>query len=698
MRKSKIIFIIVFSILLSVLSIGITSFYDRVRENAADTSNVNPNDYDIDTMKYHLEVFMLAMSQATDEEYQLLQNDILSEEEKQFFQNEWNAQVNGIEKSIYNDPYFAFSITNTKTGETRENHMDLLNRNNDKYCLYQHIKFNENGEMTNDSDINYWFDNTLLYDLFGSDVVGSYTDNDDDVIYIELDRLQLNQPKNLDITFMIPQRLSDDAGVISSTFYKIPEYQSFTCISLLIGIVILGLFILLYPIRIVQEINPFSTIKEWKIEIFIILFSGLIALGITGSVIIVNMTLTNNILNILEKYQIGQPHVVEMIINFGIWAATFFVITCALFIIKYILIYGLWKYIKEKTLLGNAFYYIKNTLLNISEIDLSNSLNKIIMKYIIVNTGVIIVLTALGGFGSFLAIIYGFAAFFFIKNKMKEIQNDYNKLLKLTNELSNGNFEEEIDEDLGIFNSLKNEFNTIKIGFEKAVREETKSQNMKTELISNVSHDLKTPITCIKNYVYLLKEENLDQETRKQYLHSLEQYTNRLTTLIEDLFEVSKVNSGNIQLNLMNLNIVDLLEQSIAESEEILSSKNLHVVKKYDDVNVQLYLDGDKTYRVFENLLTNIGKYALANSRVYIDIKNYKDKVVMEFKNISEHQMNFTADEIVERFVRGDKSRHEMGSGLGLAIAKSFIEAQNGKFDINIDGDLFKIIIVFYRS
>lgn len=220
---------------------------------------------------------------------------------------------------------------------------------------------------------------------------------------------------------------------------------------------------------------------------------------------------------------------------------------------------------------------------------------------------------------------------------------------------------------------------------------------MKNELISNVSHDLKTPLTCIKNYIVLLQDDTLSSNTRQEYINSLNQYVNRLTSLIEDLFEVSKANSGNIKLNLINLNIVALLEQTFTENKEVLESKNLTTIKNYANNEIKLNLDGDKTYRIFENLFTNISKYAMANSRVYLEIKETDDEVIIEFKNISATQMNFSAEEIVERFVRGDKSRHEAGSGLGLAIAKSFTEIQNGKFEIEIDGDLFKVIITFKK-
>ena len=152
--------------------------------------------------------------------------------------------------------------------------------------------------------------------------------------------------------------------------------------------------------------------------------------------------------------------------------------------------------------------------------------------------------------------VYLISTFFWLENKGMKIQKDYNRLLKAAQELGKGNFDMEIEADLGVFNQLEIEFNNIKDGFKKAVEEEIKSQNMKNELISNVSHDLKTPLTCIKNYIVLLQHDLLTEKTRHEYLNNLNLYVNRLTTLIEDFFEISKINSGNIQLNLMNLNII----------------------------------------------------------------------------------------------------------------------------------------------
>ena len=369
-----------------------------------------------------------------------------------------------------------------------------------------------------------------------------------------------------------------------------------------------------------------------------------------------------------------------------------------LFQIKYIFAHGFFRYLKEDTLIGSFLRYIKKKFNQIAEIDMSDNLSKTIMKYVLINTLIVIFMITFWAYGYILAIIYGFASFFYIKDKVLKIQKDYKKLLEATRELGRGNFDDKINEDVGVFNSLKDEFKNIKTSFERAVKEETKSQNMKTELITNVSHDLKTPLTCIKNYIVLLQDDGISEEERHEYLDNLNQYSNRLTNLIEDLFEVSKVNSGDISLDLMDLNIVALIEQVQAECSDLLTANELSVIHSYDSSEIMVNLDGGKTYRIFENLFTNIGKYSMERSRVYINVKEIDDEVIIEFKNISRTQMNFTPEEIIERFVRGDKSRHESGSGLGLAIVKSFTEIQGGSFQINIDGDLFKTIITFKKA
>ena len=228
-----------------------------------------------------------------------------------------------------------------------------------------------------------------------------------------------------------------------------------------------------------------------------------------------------------------------------------------------------------------------------------------------------------------------------------------------------------------------------------AIDKEIKSQHMKTELISNVSHDLKTPLTSIITYVDLLKCEDLNDESRKEYIDILDKKSKRLQILIEDLFEASKASSGNIDLQLEQIDVIALLRQTLGELEEKIDDSSLQMKINLTENKIICELDGRRTYRIFENIIGNILKYALENSRVYIDIIESEKEVSLIFKNISAYEMNFDSSEITERFTRGDISRNTEGSGLGLSIAKSLVELQGGSLMVNIDGDLFKVTISF---
>jgi signal transduction histidine kinase len=300
-------------------------------------------------------------------------------------------------------------------------------------------------------------------------------------------------------------------------------------------------------------------------------------------------------------------------------------------------------------------------------------------------------------FGIIAAIVYTFVLYKLITKHYNDISDKYNKLFEAANKIAEGNLEVNIQEDLGIFNSLSSKLQNIQNGFKKAVREEVKSQRMKTELITNVSHDLKTPLTSIITYVDLLKDENLPVEKRREYLDTLDRKSQRLKDLIEDLFEVSKATSGNINLNIIDVDIVSLMKQTLLELDDKISKASLIVKTNYPAEKVILPLDSQRMFRVFENLIINITKYAQKGSRVYIDITESNDKAQIILKNMAADEISFNVDEVMERFVRGDKSRNTEGSGLGLAIAKSFVELQGGKLDIVVDGDLFKVIMSFKK-
>lgn len=338
---------------------------------------------------------------------------------------------------------------------------------------------------------------------------------------------------------------------------------------------------------------------------------------------------------------------------------------------------------------------VRNFKDEVLHVDLGEKLNKTIFKLVAVNFIVLAAICIMWMFGWFALVIYSFLLYFGLKRYVAKIQEQYKKLLEATHSIADGNLHTEVTEDWGVFESYKKELLTIQSGFSKAVEEEVKSQRMKTELISNVSHDLKTPLTAITTYTELLKDENITSEQRKEYLDVLERKSLRLKTLIEDLFEVSKASSGNVTLNIVDVDICNLMRQVYLEYEDKVEEADLIFRFRMPEEKIILQLDSQKTYRVFENLYTNIIKYAMPHTRVYVDVEKTQNGVAIELKNMSKTELNIAPESLMERFVRGDSSRTDEGSGLGLAIARNFVNLQKGEMEIGIDGDLFKVTIEF---
>ena len=300
-------------------------------------------------------------------------------------------------------------------------------------------------------------------------------------------------------------------------------------------------------------------------------------------------------------------------------------------------------------------------------------------------------------FAMLILVAYSVVLYIFLYNYSEKLNKQYISVLDATNQMAEGDLKISLEEDLGVFQPIGESLEKVQQGFEKAVVEEAKSQSMKTELITNVSHDLKTPLTAIITYVDLLKKEDTTEDERKVYIDTLDKKSQRLKVLIEDLFEVSKAQSGNVQMNFMDVDIVSLLKQVKSEMEDRLEASDLTFRWNLPEEKVMLSLDGQRTYRVFENLISNALKYSMPYSRVYVDVEHEKDVVKVIFRNTSAQELDFDPERLTERFVRGDASRKSEGSGLGLAIAKSFVELQNGKFKIEVDGDLFKVILTWNK-
>ena len=370
------------------------------------------------------------------------------------------------------------------------------------------------------------------------------------------------------------------------------------------------------------------------------------------------ITRNNEIALLGYEFSVSQCYYMMLAVNFIGWALAFFM--------EYICVAQIRQFF------CGPVYYIKNRLLVIlfvrwiwkkckklyhyvTDIDINEDLHKSIIKIILANAVIVTIICCMWFVGIFGVIVYSIILYILLKKYGQKLQGQYQ--------------------------SISN-----------------KSQQMKYELITNVSHDLKTPLTAIITYVDLLKNPELSEEERKSYVETLDLKSQRLKVLIEDLFEVSKANSGNVQMNFMDVDVVKLMKEVRVEMSDKIEQSNLDFRFNLPEEKVILSLDGQRTYRIFENLLNNAIKYAMPFTRVYVGIVNGDSEVVITFKNMSAQELNFDAEHLTERFVRGDSARNSEGSGLGLAIAKSFTELQNGQFDISIDGYLFKVTIRFGKK
>ena len=321
----------------------------------------------------------------------------------------------------------------------------------------------------------------------------------------------------------------------------------------------------------------------------------------------------------------------------------------------------------------------------------------LIRKIFIIGIGCIII--------NLCSLIFGYGGTIIIPCLTVSIFNAYilkklaylSEIMDGTEKIKNGDLEYKIPiKDDDNFTVLAENINNIGQGLENSIEDALKSERMKAELITNVSHDLKTPLTSIINYIELIKKEkNIEPNYINDYIKVLDSKSKRLKVLIEDLFEASKASSGNLEINMDKIELRQLLRQSIGEMEEKILESNLDIRLNLPEDKVYIYADGRRMYRVLENLLSNIIKYSLNNTRVYIDLNVNEGKVTLIMKNISSYELNFDPVEIMERFKRADESRNTEGSGLGLAIAKDLVNLQGGKFHIEIDGDLFKSVLEF---
>lgn len=602
-------------------------------------------------------------------------------------QNVNDAAQNSIRESIYlldNDENFAYRIE--WNDKVLSNHFD--EESNAKNALfYGELTYDENGNLRQSGNMDATeFSFLSLYNFYTLDGIVSnlMTDYDEDV--------ELNPPTDLKVTLFIPKEMKT-GGLVYTSVYNDSVWVPFVLLALLISSFVIGVYLLLISWKILAKTQFFKTILSWKAEFNIFFFGTLTILVISVCMYIMGVTINDILLPAMVRYGLSAAGVWVNIINFCLFFLSLFFIGIDIYYVKYSLCSGFVRFLKEDTWLGNRIMELYGGIKDLSNYDLDQKIKSLILKGVLLNT-VLMFLCALF-WGWLLVLIYGVVSYIFLLHQAQRIVKEYDKLLVRLDRIAQGDFKVDDQYQTSILPSLQEKLDTVQEDFEEAVKERVRSQNLRTELITNVSHDLKTPLTGIKSYLELLNDSQLSAEDKEEYLIRLNQYTDRLSKLIEDLFEVSKANSGNIQLETQNVDIVSLVEQVLVENETMLEKKGLSPVIRKPEEPILCLLDGDKTVRIFENLLSNVAKYALENTRVFVTMEKNQDTVDIMIQNISKTPLDFDPHDITERFVRADQSRHEEGSGLGLAIVKSFCEIQNGSFTVQLDGDVFKAIVSF---
>lgn len=626
-------------------------------------------------------------------------------------EDENNHETKGIKYYVYDKTDEKIFFTNSKKNlknafETQDK--KVLN----DYQWYTAIDYDGNGNVSLEgkqtSDWEGSFYNTSFDQLFKN----NYLDEDN---INTINQITLKNPTNIKVLIAIPKKLPTNC-YLEELCSKQGSISDVLVTYVFIIVAALAIFMLFVPVRKLIEIEPFKTVVKVKLFFMFFIYIILIEMWLAGMTEVLRASWQGTFAWMLrERGMAGAGVAIEPIINVGGWFVFYAMIMYFIFYIKSILVFGK-DFIKEHTLVCSAYHYFKDEIKSLTQFDLKNQKGNIILKIGLISgiciEGILLFVYFFMGiignlyyispriyliFTCFISLICAIIIMLISKKMLTQVTNDYQILLQSAHHLSQGEFNDKINQDLGLFNSLKDELNCINDGFKDAVSKEVASQKMKTELISNVSHDLKTPLTSIISYIDLLKNEDLSKEQQDEYIDILDRNTKRLKTLIEDLFEVSKVNSGNIQLNPIDLDIHALLQQVLFEYQEQFEHHHLNLKNDYENKKIICHLDSEKTYRVLENLCQNICKYALEHTRVYLQIVETNQQVIVVFKNISAHEIS-NSDDLTERFVQGDTSRKSEGSGLGLAICKSFLEVQGGTFEVNVDGDLFKTTIIFPKK
>jgi len=566
------------------------------------------------------------------------------------------------------DYYIEDSSHHTITNqENFNNSQEYLKNNNLFYIIFDYDKEGNVSYSSSSNINNFVWEDTINY--YNSTYLFSFVETLGETMSQE----SIHNPKNVKIIYAMRGLNLDKSAFSYANLRPIDIFSSYSIQSLNVFIIIM-IFISLF-----SSYNIYTFEKLKKTKPILTIFIGLI----------IFTALYYSFTSSLDSVYYSENNFILLFLNI---ALIFYIVQILTAYIKYFLNHT--QYFLEDKKYNQSQLIVFDKRYSSMDQKTKFSLYLTLLSFILMIIGSIIVYSLLQSkFFLIILIVIGLLIYKYMYALLSNYFDEYDAIMNIVECLSQGEFDIDTELDLHYFKDLNEELTHIKNGFKTALNKEIKSEKMKTELITNVSHDLKTPLTSMITYIDLLKNQDISNENKQEYIQILDRSSLKLKRLIEDLFEISKANSGNIQLHFENIDIISLIKQTIFECDNLFKENHIIIKENFFSQKCMMSLDSFKTYRIIENLLTNAAKYTMSYTRFYIDVEEDKEDVVIIMKNISKEEMNFTGDEVIERFVRGDKSRNTAGSGLGLAITKSFCEIQQGSLKIEIDGDLFKTIV-----
>ena len=540
-----------------------------------------------------------------------------------------------------------------------------------------------------------------------------YYESRDDNAVMQIELQVLNMPKNCTVCYALTEAQLADVKASSRMYLSMSTAGNYRTSGIQdvfnLLLVVLGITAMLLPFWKKYRLHAYNLLPLHIEVLTVLVFATFLILG--------ELSATLVMYSVSDSWEYSLPYILSsafpgltammgartivLVINLLFLTMAFTLWFTLITAYAQVYVFGIRGYMRKRCLCYRVFRCMRVSIRRkrarikreFLHMDLEQNLNVPLFQLLLANFVILAVISFFWLFGVVLLIPYTIFLYGLLRKYIRVIQDRYGEMLKAAHSVADGNLQTEIAGDWGMFSAFQEELAAIQSGFSSAVEEEVKSQRMRTELITNVSHDLKTPLTAIITYTELLREEGVTESQRKEYLAVLHRKSLRLKTLIEDLFEVSKANSGNVAFDTEKVDICHLVRQMYLEYEDKAAKAGLVFRFRFPEQNVFLMLDSDKTSRIFDNLYANIIKYAMPDTRVYVSVESRDGEVGIELKNISGYELNIPAESLTERFVRGDSARNSEGSGLGLAIARSFVELQGGKMEIEIDGDLFKVYL-----